>query len=238
MAVQRKIFRIEQGGIGDVGTAAPVRDPAALQHQEFMAEIKALRQLIEPRVTTADRDTMEKARAQIAEAQAYRAELELIHTAMQRTRGEASASSAPNLQAMSRAGRELEAIVVDTEQATQQILRAAEEIDQSANTLSAALKSEHEKGLAGDIRDQVLRVYEACNFQDLTGQRVGQVTEILDMLEQHVGRLMEIWRSIEQFKPIVLEDPEGDGKLLNGPKLSGDAGHFSQGDIDRMFGND
>ncbi len=236
MAVQRKIFRIERGGLGGACAAEPVGDPAALRHQEFMAEIKALRQLIEPRAT-ADRDTMEKARAQIAEAQAYRAELELIYTAMKRTRGEASASSAPNLHAMSRAGRELEAIVVDTEQATQQILRSAEEIDQSANTLSAALKSEHEKGLANDIRDQVLRIYEACNFQDLTGQRVGQVTEILDVLEQHVGRLMEIWRSIEQFKPIVIEGAGDDRKLLNGPKLEGSAGHFTQGDIDQMFGN-
>jgi chemotaxis protein CheZ len=130
----------------------------------------------------------------------------------------------------------LQAIVSGTEQATQQVLQAAEDIDQSANTLSAALKSEHEQGLANDIRDRVVQIFEACNFQDLTGQRVGKVVESLAFLEEHVGRLMEIWRSIEQFKPVVFDEPaKDDNKLLNGPKLAGEAGHSSQDDIDSLF---
>jgi chemotaxis protein CheZ len=129
----------------------------------------------------------------------------------------------------------LDAIVRGTEQATQQLLQAAEDIDQSANTLSAALKSGHEKDLANDIRDRVVQIFEACNFQDLTGQRVGKVVEALAFLEEHVGRLMEIWKGIEQFKPVVFETADGDNKLLNGPKLVGDSGHSSQNDIDVLF---
>ncbi len=235
MAVQRKVFRIEQGGLSEAADA-PARDEGVLRHGEFMAEIKALRQLMEPRVP-ADREAMERARAQIAEAQAYRAELELIYAAMQRTRGEmdASGSGLPGPTGMSRASRELKAIVADTEQATQRVLSAAEEIDQSANTLSAALKNGHEQELANDIRDHVVKIFEACNFQDLTGQRVGQVTEILATLERHVGRLMDIWRAIEHFKPVVIDAPGGEDKLLNGPRLAGDDGHFTQSDIDTMF---
>ena len=188
MPVQRKIFRIEQdahaAGRGEVSA----RDAeAALRHHEFMAEIKALRGLIEPRAET-NREAMETARAQIAEAQAYKAELETIHAALKRSREEVAAFAGggalpPDI---ARASRELDAIVRGTEQATQRSLQAAEDIDQCANTLSAALKSEHEKGLANDIRDRVVQIFEACNFQDLTGQRVGKVVETLAFLEEHV----------------------------------------------------
>ncbi len=195
MPVQRKIFRIEQdahaAGRGEVSA----RDAeAALRHHEFMAEIKALRGLIEPRAET-NREAMETARAQISEAQSYKAELETIHAALKRSREEVAAFAGggalpPDI---ARASRELDAIVRGTEQATQHLLQAAEDIDQCANTLSAALKSEHEKGLANDIRDRVVQIFEACNFQDLTGQRVGKVVETLAFLEEHVERLMEIW---------------------------------------------
>jgi chemotaxis protein CheZ len=236
MAVRRKVFRIEQAsGMG----AVSARDAeAALRYDEFMAEIRALRGLIEPRGLP-DREALEKSRAQIAEVQAYKAELELIYAAVKRTRDEIETIGTDAISPvdMARAGRELAAIVSSTEQATQQVLQAAEDIDQAANTLSAALKSEHEQGLAGDIRDRVVQIFEACNFQDLTGQRVGRVVEILAMIEGQVGRLMEIWRRVEQFKPVVLDDPaHDDGRFLNGPKLPGDAGHSSQEDIDALFG--
>ncbi len=239
MPVQRKIFRIEQGAGAGARAPEEARDmDAAQRHQEFMAEIKALRSLIEPRIAV-NRAAVERDRAQLAEAQAYKAELEQIYDAIKRTRGEVEAldADAARLSEMARAARELDAIVSGTEQATQQVLQAAEDIDQAANTLSAALKSEHEQGLASDIRDRVVQIFEACNFQDLTGQRVGKVIEIMAFLEEHVGRLMEIWRGIEHFKLVALDAPaEGDGKYLNGPKLAGERGHSSQDDIDAMFG--
>jgi chemotaxis protein CheZ len=238
MAVQRKIFRIEQGTGGHRGPDAARDAEAAMRHHEFMTEIRALRSLIEPRPQT-DREAMETSRAQIAEAQAYKTELELIHTALRRSRDEIAALGGrgalpPDI---SRASRELAAIVSGTEQATQQVLQAAEDVDQTANALVAALKSGYEKGLANDIRDRVVQIFEACNFQDLTGQRVGKVVEILAFLEEHVGRLMEIWRGIEQFKPVVLGETAAacERSLLHGPKLAGDTGHSSQNDIDSLF---
>jgi chemotaxis protein CheZ len=113
--------------------------------------------------------------------------------------------------------------VSGTEQATQQVLQAAEDIDQTANALNAAL------------RDRGVQIFEGCNFQDLTGQRVGKVVEILAFLEEHIRRLMEIWREIEQFKPVVLQEAPTAGNLLRGPKLAGDTGHSSQTDIDSLF---
>ena len=95
-----------------------------------------------------------------------------------------SAPSAPSAlrgDRIARAGRELQAIVAGTEQATQTILQAAEEIDRSRRHAGRALKSEHDQGLAHDIQDRVVQIFEACNFQDLTGQRVAKVVATLQV---------------------------------------------------------
>lgn len=237
MPIQRKVFRIEQGVHARELPSADAAEPTLRRH-EFMAEIKALRALIEPRPPVS-REAMDQSRAQIAEVQAYKHELNLIYAAVKRTQQEIGetgieASGAPQA---ARLGRELDAIVSGTEQATQSILKAAEDIDQAAAMLAAALKSGHEQGLAHDVQDRVVQIFEACNFQDLTGQRVAKVVTSLKFIEEHVARLMQIWHGIEQFKPIVLEEAgNGDKRFLNGPKLADEPGHSSQDDIDQLFG--
>ena len=100
----------------------------------------------------------------------------------------------------------------------------------------ASTKSGHDQGLASDIPDRVVQIFEACNFQDLTGQRVGHVLEALKFVEEHVARLLAIWHDVEQFKPVELDVPaEDDRRFLNGPKLAEDRGHSTQDDIDGMF---
>lgn len=134
---------------------------------------------------------------------------------------ERAALDGPRLQAeqFTRIAHELDAVLKDGEQATQKILAAAEDIDQAANNLSAALKGEIEQGLAQDIRDRVIAVFEACNFQDLTSQRVAKVRATLNRIEQ------QITRALDDAAPSV-----------HGPRLDGDRGHVSQGEIDAMFG--
>jgi chemotaxis protein CheZ len=237
MPVQRKVFRIEQGMRDSVRGMSSGGDAAhAMRHDDFMAEIKALRAMIEPRATP-NRETMDRARAQIVEAQAYKHELDLIYAAVKRTKQEidtidAGAAAQTGVQ---RAGHELQAIVKGTEHATQSVLQAAEDIDQVATTLSAVLKGGHDQGLVHDIHERVVQIYEACNFQDLTGQRVAKVAATLKFIEDHVARLMEIWHGLEQFQPVVFEEIDGDRKFLNGPKLAADSGHSSQDDIDSIF---
>jgi chemotaxis protein CheZ len=239
MPVQRKVFRIEQDALSRAPDAVPAPSPPdALRHQEFMAELQALRALIEPRARV-ERDAVERARAQIAEAQAYKHELDLIYAAVKSTREEMDAFAADALSAQHtvRAGRELTAIVDGTEQATQSILQAAEEIDQAAAALSAVLRGGHDQGLAHDIQDRVVQIFEACNFQDLTGQRVAKVMATLRFVENHVARLIEIWQTIDRFKPIVLgAEDDLDRSYLHGPKLADDEGHSTQDDIDLLFG--
>ncbi len=168
-------------------------------------------------------------------------ETDTIHRAIIRTKQEIATLHASGFSNMEhgRVVRELDAVAGGTERATQQILAAAEEIDEAANNLSALLKRGQEQALAHDIRDQVIRIFEACNFQDLTGQRITNVMATLKFVEDHVTRMMEIWGGIEAFKDYaaapVAERPH-ETVTANGPKLDGDAGHATQDEIDAMFG--
>jgi chemotaxis protein CheZ len=136
----------------------------------------------------------------------------------------------------SRISRELAAIVTGTERATQAILQAAEEIDQSAHALAAALKN-HERGLVHDIQERVVQIFEVCNFQDLTGQRVSKAVTTLRFIEEHIDRMLEIWQRVAHFKPLTADGGQkGDERrFLNGPKLTGDGGHSTQSEIDEIF---
>lgn len=239
MAVKRKVFRIEERAYTGAPEGVSVDEAESTpQQREFMTELQELRSLIESRVPM-DREAKERARAQIAEAQGYKNEIELIHAAVKRTNAELGTlvADALNGQSTAYAGRELKAIVDGTAQATQSILQAAEEINQAADTLSAAMKNEHERGLAQDIQDRVGQIFAACNFHDLTGQRVAKVAATLKLVEENMTRMLEIWHGVGQINPSVAgEAGTGDRARLTGPKLPGDKGYLTQDEIDAIFG--
>lgn len=134
--------------------------------------------------------------------------------------------------------QELDAVTAATAQATHRIITAAEEIDQLADNLSATLKGKMERDLVHDISDHIIGIFEACNFQDLTGQRISKVMGTMRFIENHINVMMEIWGGVDAIKahvPPIVDMREGDARLLNGPKLDGDHGHASQDDIDALF---
>jgi chemotaxis protein CheZ len=124
---------------------------------------------------------------------------------------------------LTRICQELAAVTTGTEQATQKVLAAAEEIDQLANNLSAALKGKIEQDLAQDIADTVIRIFEACNFQDMIGQRVSKVMTTIKLIEG------------DEIKVAPALPRNDSAQLLHGPRLDGDDGHVSQSEIDAMF---
>jgi chemotaxis protein CheZ len=164
----------------------------------------------------------------------FAAELEAMRAAIARSK-QALAALARNdagEMPLPRAAKELSAAISGMEGATDKILKAAESIDETSRTLTAALKNDYKRGLAHDIQDHVLRLYEACNFQDLTGQRISKAIDTLRLVETQLSRVSEIWGGIEEATKRA--KPTGAG-LLNGPKLEGDIGHADQGEIDLMF---
>ena len=244
MAVRRKVFRIEEMQAAPARASAAEPAPLGEQHQQMLAELTALRGLIERRSETAPANGADKQ----LEADGLRQlglrqlkdETDIIHRAITRTKEEIAALhvSGLNTPESGRAARELDAVAGGAERAIQQILAAAEDIDEAANTLSAATKREQERALAQDIRDQVIRIFEACNFQDLAGQRIAKVLTTLKFVEDRIARMMDIWGGIDAFKDytaaaIAARGPEP--VLLNGPKLEGESGHASQEDIDALF---
>ena len=135
---------------------------------------------------------------------------------------------------MMRAAGELGAAIDGMDKATQSILNSAESVDDGARTLAAALTNDHERALARDIQDQVMRIYESCSFQDLAGQRIGKVMALLGTLEERLGAMLAACdgRAAPTARPAAARR----GGLINGPKLDGDGGHASQHDIDKLFG--
>ncbi len=172
MGKPRKIFRIEQ--TATVLTDLHSDDSQAVRHAEIMQELGALRAML------AAAPAWQGTRAnglRDAEIERLISELHVIHAALGGTTRQHAQCNGTRLPAAPAIfiANELEAVMQGSEQATEKILAAVEEIDQAANNLSAALKDETEQELAQDIRDRVIQIFEACNFHDLTSQRVAKV---------------------------------------------------------------
>jgi chemotaxis protein CheZ len=260
MAVQRKRFRIEE--IGLEGMMMPEGIDAALMmpnHNEIMAELRAIRaQMATPHGTTAPatdaaiaatetmasteamQATLEAYRAQIEQCEKLKVELDLIHEAINRTKREIAVLHGKSFSGdeMIKVTGELGAVVGGTEEATQQILEAAEAIDEAASALSKATPDQQAR-LGQDIQERVISIFEACNFQDLTGQRINKVMTTMKFIEHHINVMMDIWGGVDVIKahaPPIVDERVGDARLLNGPKALGEDGHASQNDIDALFG--
>ncbi len=255
MAIHRRRFRIEEAGAGDTPIPPVVADgDADPMHREIMNELRAIRsQMSAPgnRAVTgsavpnaleiAEADAMlETYRAQIEQCEKLKVELDLIYDAINRTKREIAVlhGKSFNGEEMARVNGELGAVVGGTEEATQQILEAAEAIDQAASALTKVNSPDQQKLISEEIQERVVSIFEACNFQDLTGQRIKKVMNTMKFIENHITVMMDIWGGVDAIKahaPPIVDNRAEDEKLLNGPKLAEDAGHASQDDIDALF---
>src|SRR4051794_12712757 len=255
MPNHRRRFRIEEAFAGDMPVPAVADGDIGPMHREIMTELRAIRaQMAGPGHTTAAASTgasishevanaqalLETYRAQIEQCEKLKVELDLIHDAISRTKREIAVLHGKSFdgQEMAKVNGELGAVVGGTEHATQQILEATEAIDQAATALSKNVTPDQQRMLSEEIQERVISIFEACNFQDLTGQRISKVMNTMKFIEQHIVEMMEIWGGVDAIKahaPPIVDTREGDAKLLNGPKLDGDDGHASQNDIDALF---
>jgi chemotaxis protein CheZ len=264
MAIQRRRFRIEENQSGgmpifdEVETSIPVagHDVSSNHHREVMSELRAIRaQMAAPSsaaknnasdepVTTeqlADaKRLLDTYRAQIEQCEKLKVELDLIHDAINRTKQEIAVLHGKSFSGdeMSKVTGELGAVVGGTEEATQQILEAAEAIDHAASALTKMTSPDQQAQLSEDIQERVVAIFEACNFQDLTGQRISKVMTTMKFIEHHINVMMDIWGGVDAIKahaPPIIDTRVGDARLLNGPKGLEDEGHVSQDDIDALF---
>jgi chemotaxis protein CheZ len=211
--VQRKIFRVEQM----VGTPR-ARDVVRSPHSD---QVSVAKTTPAPEAKVAARHDKLSALANVV-AHNMRTLMALINDGKDRR--------------MARAAGELAAAVESMETATQKVLASVEAIDDCARVLVSALSDDYHHGLAQDIQDHVVRVYEACNFQDLAGQRIGKVIATLAMVEEQLAGMIESCNSVDNAaQPDKAAGSRPTSDLLHGPRLDGAGGHASQQDIDLMF---
>jgi len=131
-------------------------------------------------------------------------------------------------------GDQLDAIVMATEKATDRIMAAMERNDDLIDKLRETVKGKAEAKLLDKISDNGKDVFEACSFQDITGQRVGKVVKSITYVEERVNALVDVWGKEELDKiEIEAEEKTEDEKLLAGPQLEGKG--LSQSEIDALF---
>lgn len=122
------------------------------------------------------------------------------------------------------AADELEAVVGATEEATGIIMDACDVISDKVSSL--------EQDAQKNIMNEVTKIYEACSFQDITGQRITKVVRTLSEIQIRIDRLAKILGNTGAAKPE--EDTRtGDEKLLNGPQMPDKA--ITQDDIDALL---
>ncbi|MEO1200000.1 MAG: protein phosphatase CheZ [Pseudomonadota bacterium] len=119
------------------------------------------------------------------------------------------------------AGNELAAVVEMTEQASHVIMTASEAIlGCEADTL---------EDYRAAVEGEVMKIFEACSFQDITGQRITKVVETLTAIESRLGEVTS--EDASDAHPPSCPDAH----LLNGPALPGKG--LDQGDIDLLMTN-
>jgi chemotaxis protein CheZ len=125
------------------------------------------------------------------------------------------------------AANELDAVVAATAKATGEILDKAENLEKLGATLAPEQRAV--------INDAVTGIFEACNFQDVTGQRITKVVKTLNYIETKIGALLDAFGEELGELPSEFDEDEreGDAKLLNGPQMPQNAN--SQADIDAIL---
>jgi chemotaxis protein CheZ len=157
-------------------------------------------------------------------------EMRYISSYIQRTRLEIS-NLRPNDLSEDRipgAGAELHAVVQHTAEATNLIMAVAEDV-MAADTSDPAVYQAF-------VSDKMMEIFEACTFQDITGQRIRKVVDTLTHIEQRLERFASVMGVEDAELEETLEDKRKRENLLNGPALNGP--EVAQDDIDALFGTE
>ncbi|MEQ8710820.1 MAG: protein phosphatase CheZ [Rhodospirillales bacterium] len=173
------------------------------------------------------------------EIMTLKTEVKALAHAIQQTKREIAALRSPNADKdqISAVTDELDAVVQATEDATNTILEAAETIDNVAEQLRSS-DDTFVNQLGEQLAEQSMKVFEACNFQDITGQRINKVVNGMKFVEERIQAMIAIWGE-EDFAKIApsteinFRPDDPDASLLSGPQLEGKG--ISQDEIDALF---
>jgi chemotaxis protein CheZ len=86
---------------------------------------------------------------------------------------------------------------------------------------------------ATKLQDATTRIYEACSFQDITGQRITKVVGTLKAIEAKVAQIVATFGTRGHEVAITETAEVTDSALLNGPQHPTVA--MDQSDIDKLL---
>lgn len=166
-------------------------------------------------------------------------ELRALSFCIEQTKSEIAALRPPSedLDHLATVTSELDAIVMSTESATQQILEAAERLEGCARDMRAHVGDSYAHRILEDMLEVTTSIFEACNFQDITGQRISKAVRTLKFIDERICSMVTIWGGDEGLADASLDqiqdNRKGDDLLLNGPQSG--ASSISQDEIDKLF---
>lgn len=236
---KRRMFAAERALLEKMGkdpdSLVSVSAPASMagnpeETKQIMAAIADLK-------ATIVKNTDPKLRDDLPELGVLRAQLQEMANSIDATKKEIAAVRHPDAtdDRLTSAAMELDAIVKSTEDATHNILSATEDIEDKLQEIKDRAADVGIQKMIDEIGMMTGKIYENCNFQDITGQRTTKVVKTIYFLEDRVMTMIDIWGGTDEFKAIAHAEDERDEdeKLLDGPQHEG-AG-VSQNDIDALF---
>jgi chemotaxis protein CheZ len=248
MTAPRKVFTIEKQALPENRAAETSDQPLPFEPlgvRQVLVKLDELGAMIQPTQVIVS-NIAEAYRREVIEVMKLREEMDAIQKAINETKRQVVSlhSSVPTAIKVNHAAGELGAVVLDTEGATNTILAAAERIEMLSGVIQSETTADAMRLRAGEIAAQVMTIYEACNFQDVTGQRITRVCETLNFVEGRVDRMAEIWGGLDQLNSVMATEIEalheergalGTHALAAGPALVGAEDHVAQSDIDALF---
>jgi len=172
-----------------------------------------------------------------AEADLLKQELLGLFKYLKRVREEIAAINRPSDQELhfDSMSDQLDAIVKATEEAPDTIMGCMEKNDDIVMELKKTITDPEQVKQLDQISANGADVFEACSFQDITGQRITKVVKSVTYVEDRVNALISVWGKDEidriEVKPTV--EKTEDEKLLKGPALEGEG--ITQDEIDKLF---
>jgi chemotaxis protein CheZ len=140
---------------------------------------------------------------------------------------------------------QLDAIIHATEGATNTIMESCEGIDTLMGEAREHCSDPALTTVIDGVTERVNAIFEACSFQDITGQRISKVVNSLKFVEERINAIVLTWGKDELTKVVVeiKEEPDEYKRYLHGPQLPGEGVDQSkvdeilaQSEIDKLFG--
>lgn len=130
--------------------------------------------------------------------------------------------------AQDNAGVELEAVVDKTEDAANKIIDAADNISSYLKREDDWADADKRAGMLEGINQEIQNIMLACEFQDLTSQRIHKALDHLNLIQQHLGSTAQrLGIDVSQYQE---SEKPGEAMVKEGAK-----GKASQDDIDKLF---